>query len=65
MTNRILRESERAQKTGIPTSTWYELQGEGLAPKPVSLGPRSVGWVESELDIWIASRVAERDEQVA
>ena len=61
MTNRILRESDRAQKTGIPTSTWYQLQEEGLAPRPVSLGPRSVGWVESELDIWIASRIAERD----
>ena len=65
MTNRILREAERAQKTGIPTSSWYELQEKGFAPKPISLGPRSVGWVESELDHFIASRVAERDEQAA
>lgn len=27
-------------------------------PKPVRLGPRAVGWLESEVDAWIESRIA-------
>ena len=65
MGDRICRERERKAKTGVPTSTWYELQAEGTAPKPIPLGPRSVGWLESELDFFIASRIAERDGQAA
>jgi prophage regulatory protein len=31
-------------------------------PKPVPLGSNSVAWIEAEVDAWIASRVAARDE---
>ena len=65
MRERILREAERKKKTGIPVSTWYELQSAGLAPKPVPLGPRSVGWLESELEAFVQARIAERDTQIA
>ena len=57
---RIVREPERRAKTGISTSTWYELQAVGAAPLPVKLTERSVSWLESELDAWLAARVAER-----
>ena len=57
----VAREAQRYELTGIPTSTWYDLQNAGLAPKPIHLGPRSVGWLISELEDWIAARVAERD----
>jgi hypothetical protein len=30
-----------------------------LTPRAISLGPRSVGWVESEIDAWIAQRIEE------
>ena len=30
-------------------------------PKPVSLGENSVGFVEAEIDDWLAQRVAKRD----
>lgn len=29
-------------------------------PKPVSLGARSVGWVEEEVEAWLAARVSQR-----
>lgn len=60
VSSRILREPERKKKTGVCTTVWYELQAAGVAPLPVRLGPRCVGWLESELDAWIAARVAER-----
>ena len=58
----IAREALRRELTGVPTSTWYELQAKGLAPKPIRLGgPRSVGWLVSELEEWQRQRIAERD----
>ena len=30
---------------------------EGNFPKPIALGPRSVGWLESEISEWIWERV--------
>ncbi|MEL7306578.1 MAG: AlpA family phage regulatory protein, partial [Pseudomonadota bacterium] len=33
---------------------------EGTFPKQVSLGAKSVAWVESEVDDWIMERIGER-----
>jgi|EndMetStandDraft_8_1072994.scaffolds.fasta_scaffold72703_4 predicted DNA-binding transcriptional regulator AlpA len=52
----IAREAERRVITGVPTSSWYELQKKGLAPKPVRLGPRSVGWFRQVLFAWNEQR---------
>ena len=30
-------------------------------PKPISLGANSVGFIEDEVDEWLAARAAERD----
>jgi prophage regulatory protein len=57
----VAREPQRYELTGVPTSTWYDLQNAGLAPKPIHLGPRSVGWLIEELEQWVAQRRAERD----
>jgi predicted DNA-binding transcriptional regulator AlpA len=60
-TDGIARESERRTITGVPPSSWYLLQDNGLAPKPVRLGPNSVGWPRQELFDWVEQRVVERD----
>jgi predicted DNA-binding transcriptional regulator AlpA len=58
-TDGICREAERRAITGVPTSSWYVLQEKGLAPKPVRLGPRSVGWDRQCLFRWVEERLAE------
>jgi predicted DNA-binding transcriptional regulator AlpA len=59
--DRVVREAERRQITGTPTSSWYDLQNAGLAPKPFSLtGSRSVGWSFNELTDWVEARKASR-----
>lgn len=50
---RFVREPERARITGIPTSSWYTMQQQGLAPRPYHIGPRTVAWRLSELTRWI------------
>ena len=52
----IAREAELRIITGIPTSSWYLLQKKGLAPKPIRLGPRSVGWPRRVLFAWCEQR---------
>ena len=58
---RLIRERDRRTKTGVPRSTWYALMAEGLAPKPVKLGPRSVAWIEDELEAWMGELEAKRE----
>jgi prophage regulatory protein len=57
----IAREMLRFELTGVPTSTWYDLQAKGLAPKPIALGPRARGWLISELEDWVQQRRVARD----
>jgi len=32
---------------------------EGRFPRPVALGGRAVGWIETEVDEWVRERIAE------
>lgn len=61
MTHRILRRPQVEEKTGLGRSFIYSEMAAGRFPKAVALGPKAVGWLENEIDDWIARRVAERD----
>lgn len=58
---RIIRLKEVIDSTGLARSTIYKYIAEGTFPKPVSLGDRCVGWVDSEVHEWILARIEERD----
>jgi prophage regulatory protein len=58
---RIIRLKEVIDSTGLARSTIYKYIAEGTFPKPVSLGDRCVGWVDSEVHDWILARIEERD----
>jgi len=60
---KIIRLKGVIDSTGLARSTIYKYVSEGAFPKPISLGDRSVGWLESEVHNWILARVAERDMQ--
>ncbi|MGF6153705.1 helix-turn-helix transcriptional regulator [Pseudomonas tolaasii] len=60
---KIIRLKDVIGSTGLGRSTIYKYVAEGAFPKPVSLGDRCVGWVESEVQGWILDRVIERDSQ--
>lgn len=53
---RIIRLKEVIDSTGLARSTIYKYIAEGSFPKPVSLGDRCVGWVDSEVHDWILAR---------
>jgi prophage regulatory protein len=58
----ILRINRVKARTGLARSTIYERIKEGDFPAQVSLGPRAVGWLESDIEAWIARQV-ERSRQ--
>ena len=53
----ILRRPQVQQRTGLSRSTLYQYIKDGEFPKSIALGPRSVGWLESDISDWIAERV--------
>ena len=53
----ILRRPQVEARTGLARSTIYDRIKAGTFPAPVSLGEKAVGWVESEIDAWIAARI--------
>jgi len=62
---KLLKMPEVQTKTGLSKSHLYALAQQGLFPKQVKLTERSSAWVESEVDGWIDSRIAQRDLEAA
>lgn len=56
----ILRRPEVLSRIGVSKSTLDNMVKEGSFPRQVQLGPRSVGWYESQIAEWIAQRRAVR-----
>ena len=54
---RILRLSEVRARTGLARSTIYLAISQGRFPRPIALGPRAVGWIEAEVDVWLRERI--------
>jgi len=61
MALRLLRLPAVKNKTGASTNEIYTGMQDGTFPASVPIGLRTVGWVESEIDEWVAARIAQRD----
>jgi prophage regulatory protein len=53
---KIVREEKCEEVTGLSRTTRWRLEKLGRFPKRRQLGDNSVGWLQSELDEWLASR---------
>ena len=58
----FLNRNQVAERTGISVSSIKRFEALGRFPRRVPLSENRVGWLLSEIDDWIAARVAERDE---
>ena len=65
----ILRRKQVEARTGLSRSTIYAKMTRNpkrpgdydpTFPRPVPLGGKSVGWLEHEIDAWLADRIAQR-----
>ncbi|MDC9606580.1 helix-turn-helix transcriptional regulator [Xenorhabdus griffiniae] len=55
----LIRLPEVQRRTGYSKAWIYKLISDGAFPKQVKIGPRSVAFIEAEIDDWIAQRIAE------
>lgn len=62
---RILRMTLLQQKVGLCKASIYNRIKDGTFPKPISLGGKSVGWLESDIDQWILERCEAAKQQAA
>ncbi|AUT90730.1 helix-turn-helix transcriptional regulator [Proteus mirabilis] len=55
----LIRLPEVMRRTGYGKAWIYRLIEAGQFPKSVKIGARSIAFVESEVDEWIANKIAE------
>lgn len=60
MNEKILKLPDVIEISGLSRSSIYEYAKKGGFPKPIALGPRSVGWLSSEITEWLVQRTAMR-----
>lgn len=61
----LLNKKEAAERIGLHPESLMRLARHGHFPKPLKYGPNarhSIRFVESEVEAWIAERMAERDQ---
>ncbi len=54
--SRLLRFETVRERTGLSRSTIWRLERRGLFPRHRQISLNAVGWLEDELDYWIATR---------
>ena len=56
----FLRLTDVKARTGLSRSTIYLNISQGNFPQHIRLGSRCVGWLESEIDDWMQTRINQR-----
>lgn len=55
----IIRLPEVMKRTGLARSTVYKMIADKMFPKQISLGLKSVGWLEKDVENWILERITQ------
>lgn len=61
---RVMRIQEVIELTGTSRSTVYRWVGEGKFVKPIKLSATSIGFLASEVEAWLDSKIQARDAEV-
>jgi prophage regulatory protein len=62
MQRQVLRPKEVIKEYGLSRTTIWRKEREGTFPKKVRLGARAIGWLKSDLDVWLQS-LKDQDDQ--
>ncbi|MFM2589485.1 AlpA family transcriptional regulator [Vibrio sp. TBV020] len=57
---RLIKLPEVMEKTTLSRATIYRFMSEGRFPTQITLGVKSVSWIEEEIDQWIMQRLQHR-----
>ncbi len=53
MAHKILRLPTVMERVGFARSSIYASISKGGFPPPIKIGPRAVGWLDTDIDAWI------------
>lgn len=56
MSERLLRQRDVLDRTGLSGTSLWRLEHRGDFPQRRRLGPNMVGWLESEITAWLRAR---------
>lgn len=62
---RVVKLSEVCARLGLHRGTVHKQVSLGRFPKPITLSEARFGWLESDINDWLAARIKERDEGAA
>ena len=62
---KVLKVKQVAEEINVSVPQVYKLVSLGRFPKPIKLGERGSGWLTSEIEAWLQSKVDARDEEVS
>ncbi|HDR9493137.1 helix-turn-helix transcriptional regulator [Burkholderia stabilis] len=62
-TNRVVRLRPLTERIGLSKSEIYRQIQAGTFPRSISLGVRAVGWLECDIEAWLAARVKQSEAQ--
>ncbi|MBG7602517.1 MAG: AlpA family transcriptional regulator [Gammaproteobacteria bacterium] len=57
MMHNIMRLPAVMARTGLSRSTIYLRISKGCFPRSISLGGRAVGWIDTEVNEWVAQQI--------
>ena len=58
---KVIRLTKVMEATGLGRSTIYKYIAHGKFPAPLKISERCVGWLESEVQQWIQTRLEMRN----
>ena len=59
MISKIIRPTQLAKNLGISIATLYRMEDRGELPPRVQISRRAVGWLESDINVWLQERKQE------
>lgn len=61
--NRVVRLRPLTERIGLSKSEIYRQIQAGTFPRPISLSVRAVGWLECDIEAWLATRIKRSEAQ--
>ncbi len=59
MISTVLRLPAVKARIGLSRSSIYAAIAAGKFPRPIQLGDRAIGWLEADIEAWVATRIAQ------
>lgn len=56
---RLIGRAEVITRVGLCKASLYNRMNAGEFPRPIPIGGGRVAWLESDIDLWIAERLAD------